>query len=117
MLKATGKYLEQRPSEKVQLVTIDTNTLSFFDNLKYIDGVYVIPTKIDVVQSYDFERDVNGILDEIKMQILGQDEDYSRSVILEYPEISTVHLKIKPLRYSEVPKLKSRIQVTIEEQD
>jgi hypothetical protein len=37
LLKAIGTYIKQRPSEKVELVTIDTNTLSFFDNLKFVD--------------------------------------------------------------------------------
>jgi len=112
-LKAVNIYVEQRPSEKVQLVTIDTNTLSFFDNIKFVDGIYVIPTKIDVIQGYDFERDVNGSLEDIKTRILGVDEDDARKIILEYPEISTVHVKVKPIWYSEVPKLKSRIKVRI----
>ena len=95
-------------------MTIDTNTLSFFDNIKFVDGVYVIPTKIDVIQWYDFDHDVNGILWDIKTKILGQDEEKARKTILEYPEISTVHVKVRPIRYSEVPKLKSRILVEIE---
>ncbi|NOZ44160.1 MAG: hypothetical protein GXP45_03330 [bacterium] len=50
LLKVVHQYLKQRPSEKVQLITIDTNTLSFFDNLKFHDGVYIVPTKIDAIE-------------------------------------------------------------------
>ena len=114
LLSAVNLYIEQRPSEKVQLVTIDTNTLSFFDNLKFNEGVYVIPTKIDAIQWYDFDYDVNGILEDIKTRILWLNEDDARKIILEYPEISTVHLRVKPIWYSEVPKLKSRIKIEIE---
>ncbi len=115
LLDAVGKYIKQRPSEKVQLVTIDTNTLSFFDNIKFKNGIYVIPTKIDVIQWYNFEYDVNGVLEDIKDAILWKQEDEARKIILDYPEISTVHLRVKPIWYSEVPKLKSRIKVEIEE--
>jgi len=115
LLSTVNTYIKQRPSEKVQLVTIDTNTLSFFDNIKFVDGVYVIPTKIDIVQGYDFEHDINSILEDIKTKILWQDKNKARKSILEYPEISTVHVKIRPIRYNEVPKLKSRIFIKIEE--
>jgi len=116
LLKVVHQYLKQRPSEKVQLITIDTNTLSFFDNLKFHDGVYIVPTKIDAIEWYDFHHDVNGILEDIKTRILGKQEVEARKIILGYPEVSTVHLKIKPLWYSEIPKLRSRIRVKIIEE-
>ncbi|NOZ44159.1 MAG: hypothetical protein GXP45_03325 [bacterium] len=55
-------------------------------------------------------------MEDIKTRILGKQEVEARKIILGYPEVSTVHLKIKPLWYSEIPKLRSRIRVKIIEE-
>jgi len=45
-------YLDQRPSEKVQLIGIDPHSLSFFsENLKIEEeSIIILPTKINVIQ-------------------------------------------------------------------
>jgi len=113
LLSTVNTYILQRPSEKIQLITIDQNTLSFFENIKTTDNIYIIPTKIDMIQGYNFNGDINGVLEDIKTKALWKTEKELEKIILWYPEIASTQVKIKPLRYWEIPKLKSRIHIEI----
>jgi RNA processing factor Prp31 len=57
---------------------------------------------------------VNWVLDDIKSHIVGWEKEESRWYILRFPEISSVNIKITPIWYNTIPKLKSRIKVEIE---
>jgi len=111
---AVKKYLEQRPSDRVDLVTIDTTSLTFFDYKNQENNIYVISTKTDVIQNYDFNQDINGVTEEIKNNIVWKTSDEARKIILSYPEISSVRVKVKPIRYTQIPKLKSRIKIEMD---
>jgi hypothetical protein len=52
MINAFSEYMQQRPSEKTQLISIDKNTLTFFsdEEIKENDGTYIVPTKIEVIE-------------------------------------------------------------------
>jgi len=112
--KAVQAYLDQRPSEKVQLITIDTNSLNFFSDIKRDENIIILPTKIDIIQWYDFSKDINGVIETIKTEILSKNSKDAKNLILAHPEISTVKLKINPLRYNSIPRIKSRIKIEIE---
>jgi len=116
LINSFSTYVKQRPSEKTLLTSIDKNSLVFFDDdeVREEDGTFIIPTKIDVIQAYDFEKDVNGIVDDIKAHIDGGDVEEARGYILHFPEISSVNIKITPIWYSTIPKVKSRIKVWVE---
>lgn len=105
-----SKHISQRPSEKSKLITIDKNTLVFFEDIKKEWDVIVIPTKIDIIQWYDFSKDINWILEDIKTKIVSKDKEYAEKTILSYPEIAWTDIKIRPPRYNTLPKLKSRIE-------
>jgi len=49
---AVTTYLEQRPSENLQLLGFDTNSITFFDLIPhtYMTGVYLIPTKMNAIR-------------------------------------------------------------------
>ena len=115
LINAFSKYIQQRPSEKSKFISIDKNSLVFFEDDWSNDNkwVFVVPTKIQAIQWYDFEKDVNWILDEIKDHIIWAETEQARSYLLQYPEISSVKLKISPRWYSNIPKLKSRIKIII----
>jgi len=115
IVSVVEKYLDQRPSDMLDLVTIDTTSLTFFDYKEQEDDIYVISTKTDVVQNYDFKHDINGIVEEIKDAILWKTSDEARKTILSYPEVSSVRVKIKPIRYMQIPKVKSRIKIEMDE--
>lgn len=108
-------YVKQRPSDKVSLNTIDKSSLTFFDDVKKIDNVYSIPTQINLVQWYNFDKDINGVAGSIKWRIVGMDKEAAKDIIISYPEISTVRVVIRPPRYTSLPRLKSRITIKVEE--
>lgn len=114
LIKWFSEYILQRPSEKSKLVTIDKNSLVFFDNVKKEWNVVIIPTKIDIIQGYDFTKDINWILEDIKSNIVSLDKEQAQKIILSYPEVAWVQIKIRPPRYSTLPKLKSRINFIFE---
>ncbi|HBB04958.1 TPA: hypothetical protein DCZ39_09060 [Patescibacteria group bacterium] len=74
----------------------------------------MIPTKVDIKQSYDFAKDINGIVSDIKERTIGLTEDKAREILFSYPEISSFTIKIKPRWYTTVSKLKSRINVYVD---
>ncbi|PJA48109.1 MAG: hypothetical protein CO170_03700 [candidate division SR1 bacterium CG_4_9_14_3_um_filter_40_9] len=117
LLAGISKYLSQRPSEKVELVNVDKSSIVFFNDIKEDKGVYIIPTKVSVIQGYNFAKDVNGILDSMKSRILGASKEEAKDIILSYPEISTVSLKVRPPRYNTLPKLKSRIKINYQQEE
>ena len=115
LVAAFSEYLQQRPSEMSKFISLDKNSLVFYEDDWSSDNkwVFVVPTKIQVIQWYDFSKDINRILDEIKDHVVWADTETARTYILQYPEISSVKLKISPRWYSTIPKLKSRIKIII----
>ncbi len=115
LVSAFSEYINQRPSEKSKFISIDQNSLVFFEDDGSIDNewIYVVPTKIQIIQWYDFSKDINWILDEIKDHIVWADKEDARVYTLKYPEISSVKLKVSPRWYSNIPKLKSRIKIIV----
>jgi len=106
-------YTEQRPSDKMNIIGIDKNSLIFYSDIRIIDNLYVIPTKISIIQGYDFQEDINKIVEGIKDRIVWVNERQAREILLSYPEISTTRIIIRPPRYTTIPKLKSRIRIRI----
>jgi hypothetical protein len=107
-------YTEQRPSEKTNVISIDRNSLVFYSDIKTVDDLFIIPTKISVIQWYDFQTDINKVAENIKNRITGLRTEQAREIILSYPEISTARIVIRPPRYTTIPTLKSRINLRID---
>ncbi len=116
LIQAFSNYINQRPSDKTKLVSINKNSLSFFEEdwISEKDGTFIVPTKIDIIQWYDFKKDVVGIVDDIKSQIVWWNRESARSYILWFPEVSSVKIKVTPAWYNSIPKLKSRIKVNVQ---
>lgn len=115
LIWAFSEYIQQRPSEKSNFISIDKNSLVFYEDDWSSDNkwVFVVPTKIQAIQWYNFENDINWISDEIKDHIVWAEKEDARVYILKYPEISSVKIKISPRWYSNIPKLKSRIKISV----
>jgi len=114
LFQQTELYLKQRPSEKVKLITIDKSSIVFFSNIKKDDlWAYIIPTKLTIIQWYDFEKDVNNIINTIKTNIIWINKEKAKSLLLWYPEISSVKISIRPPWYTSITKLKSRVKINI----
>jgi hypothetical protein len=113
----TELYLKQRPSDKVKLLTIDRSSVVFFSTIKKDHlWAYIIPTKLTIIQGYDFDKDINNILESIKTNVLGINKEKARSLLLWYPEISSVTISVRPPWYTSITKLKSRIKMNIVQQ-
>ena len=82
--------------------------------MKSDSGVLVIPTKVAVLQSYDFHRDINGILSDIKSRIIWLDKVSARNIVISYPEIGGVKIVVRPPWYTTIAKLKSRIKIYVD---
>ncbi len=114
LLDVVNVYVKQRVYDKMKISEVDTSSIVFFKNLKQETGhVFIIPTKVDIKQSYDFAKDINSILPDIKDRIVWLSQDKAREVLFSYPEISSFTIIIRPPRYTTVSKLKSRINVTV----
>ena len=115
LIQSFSTYINQRPSDKTQLISINKDSLSFFEEdwISEKDGTFIVPTKIDIIQWYDFKKDVVGILEDIKSQIVWWDKETARKYILNFPEISSAKIRVTPAWYNNIPKLKSRIKVNI----
>jgi len=70
LVRLVNEFLQARSTDKIRSRKIDENSIAFFKNLKTETGVFVIPTKIGVIQSYDFTRDINGIVPDLKARIV-----------------------------------------------
>lgn len=123
LLKALNTYIKERASEKVQVLSIDTNSIKFLKDtssfqegeIKKNEDIYIIATQINVMQGYDFKQDSNNIIPDIKNYIAGKNVEESRKYILSnYPEIWSIKISISPLWYSTIPTIKSRIKINIE---
>ena len=112
--KEIQKYLAQRAADNRKLLTIDKKSLVLFNSIKE-DALwaYIIPTKISVIEWYDFDKDINGIVDDIKTNIVGMDKTKAKEVLFKYPEISSATISIRPPRYSVITRLKSRISINV----
>jgi len=115
LLGVVDTYVQQRLYDKMKKSEIDTSSIVFFKDMKQESWhVFIIPTKIDIKQSYDFAKDINNILPDMKERIVGLGKENARTVLFSYPEISSFTLTIRPPRYTTVSKLKSRINVSVD---
>lgn len=107
------KYTDDRQSKNFSIIDLDKSSLIFYDKLN-IDENFVIPTEIDVIMWYDFDNDINWILNEIKHKIVWKDLAFANDVIFSYKEIKVWIIKISPPWQNSLPNLLSRIQIIYE---
>jgi hypothetical protein len=121
--KAFTTYLNERPSEKIQVLSIDRNSIKFIkDSSSFEEGeikkngdTLIIPTQINSIQGYDFTQDTNRILPDIKNTIVGKGVEEARNYILaNFPEIGSIKISVAPIWYTSIPTIKSRIRIYVE---
>ncbi len=106
---AFEQYIKERDFQKFKIINIDKDSLIFYkDWIKYFDNYLAIPTKINVVRWYDFQKDLNQLKDTIKSKIVGKSSEEAKKIILSYPEIDVVIVNSSPPWYKDIPSLKSR---------
>ena len=109
IVEAFTSYVQQRQSDSIQLISINPNTLAFIQDMKRTteNQVFVIPTKVTILQGYDFQKDIKGI-------IPGKPLEEARKIILQYSEIASAKIDLSLMQGKEIPTVKSRIKVKIE---
>ncbi len=111
LLTATQSYLAARPSEDLYQVTPDANSVTFFTYTRHDSyDLLIIPTQVDLIYSYHFALDGNGLLAEIKEKIAWLDTASALAVLMSYPEIGAADITISPGRYTTLPSLASKIR-------
>lgn len=115
VLKAFSDYVLQRQSDSIQLISIDPMSFGFLSDVnKFDEQVFAIPTKVTILQGYDFKRDIKGIQSMIKTMVAGMGVEEARKFILTYPEIASTKISLGLLGGSTLPTLKSRIKIIVE---
>lgn len=115
LLTVVDKYVKQRLYDKMKVFRVDSSSIVFFNDMNQETGaVFIIPTKVEIKQTYDFSKDINNILPDMKERITWLSEEKAREVLFSYPEISSFDIVIRPPRYTTVSKLKSRIKIYVD---
>ncbi len=107
------KYLEQRPNENLQLITVDKKSLILYDKTD-TNNSFIIPTRISTIWWYNFDKDINGIKEEMRDKLVWVSEEEAKSIMLTYPTVWDVFITTTPPRYNRLPMLKSRILFKIQ---
>ncbi len=114
LFAAVDAYVKQRLYDKMKVFVLDPSSIVFFKGMKQETWhIFIIPTKVDIKQYYDFTKDINNIVSDMKERIVWMTEEKAREVIFSYPEISSFTITIRPPRYTTVSKLKSRITIWV----
>lgn len=108
LLDSIMYYIDQRPSHTRQLISLQKNTTIFYDT-SVVGDMVIIPTKVSAVWWYDFKQDSARLLDDMTEKIAGKTEAEAKKILLSYPEVSAVVLKLSPAWSDTLPTLKSRI--------
>lgn len=110
--KWVEQYIKERDSKIMKLTEIDQNSVLFYEKFNF-NKVFIIPTKVDIIWWYDFNKDVNWIKEEIKSKIIWKTIAEAKKIILDYSQIDVAIVKVAPSWYENIPTLKSRIKIDI----
>ncbi len=111
--KSVETYFKQRQIDTIKIEEIRKNSIKFLEKINIDPRHFIITTQFEVIKWYDFEKDRNNLLSEIKNKIIGKNKTEAEKIILSYPQISSVEIKISPPWYDFLPKLKSKIKFHI----
>lgn len=112
-------YLGQRPSQTLDIISMQKNSLTFFpaqDKPVTGDRVITMPTKMSVIRGYDFSKDYNGVKEDMKSAIIGKKKDEAQQLLLGYEEIGSTLIKISPPRSDMIPSIRSRVRFIVSEE-
>lgn len=106
-------YLSQRPNEWMRLYNYDTSSLIFYELRPTLaTWHYLIPTKINIVKWYDFQKDINNLAQEVISSVVWLSKEEARKTILEHSEILDATISLSPPRYDTLPSVASRVSLS-----
>lgn len=108
---AIQTFVEQRENKNNKHIRYDTNSTTFYPTAKNIeDTYYFIPTKTNIILWYNFNKDINNILEEVQAKVVGKNKEQAKEILLSYPDIAKVDIAISPPRYDTLPTTYARIK-------
>ena len=117
VINGMKEYISKRSTNARKVVNIQNNFINFFDILTGEYNAYIIPTRVNIIESYNLQSDTNNIIPMIKDQIIGKSKEDALRSIETFPEIEKWAISISPFWYSSVTGVKSRIRMIIKEQN
>ena len=125
MQNALRTYLSERPSDTLDIISMQKNSLTFFPTTDIpndatgqiiSDTVITMPTKMSVVEGYDFTKDYNHVLSDLKAKLVDQHTADAQKIMLQTPEIGGVLIKVSPPWSDTLPSIKSRIRFSVDQE-
>lgn len=111
------EYLAKRSTNTKKIMSIQNNFINFFNILTGDYKTYVIPTKVNIIESYNLETDTNNVLWNLKSQLAGKTKDEAERYLQSLPELERAEVKISPFWYTTVTDVKSRIRIKVRDQN
>ena len=111
------QYINKRSTDSRKVISIQNNFISFYQILTGEYNASIIPTRVNVIESYNIQTDRNNIIPTIKSQIAWLDVTTAKKIISTYPEIEKVDISISPRWYSTITNIKSRIFIKTKKQE
>lgn len=109
------QYISNRSTNARKVVNIQNNFINFFDILTWDYNTYIIPTRVNIIESYNLQADTNHILPGLKDQLAWKSKIEALRILQTIPEIEKGEISISPFWYSSVTNVKSRIRIKIVE--
>lgn len=111
IVEGVRQYIAQRSTEAQEVISIQNNFINFFSLLTGDYNSFIIPTQVNVIESYNLSKDINNVIPNIRNQIIGLPKEEALNAIEFFDEIEKSDIKISPFRYSNVTTIKSRIRI------
>lgn len=118
MRTALQHYLGQRPSETLDIISMQKSSLTFFPDQNHPingDELLIMPTKMSVIRGYDFVKDYNNLKEDMKNKILGLKKDDVQKILLDYAEVGSILIKLSPPWSDTIPSIRSRVNFKVSE--
>ena len=113
IIAGVQQYIQKRSTDSKKVINIQNNFINFFQILSWEYNASIIPTRVNVVESYNITTDKNNIIPTIKSQIMWLEKENAQKIITSYPEIEKIDIKISPRWYTTITTIKSRIFIKI----
>ena len=115
---AIRSYISQRPSLEERLLEINDASLTAYDPVIYtleqdewsLD-YFQIPVRVDTIRTYDLEEDIKRITQEMRETVAWRTKEEARKILIDYPQVRDVNIRINPWRYTTLPNEYQRIQI------
>ncbi len=109
---AMHTYVGQRPQNDLSLLALQRQSVIFYSKRAISTGVYVVPTKVDLLWWYNFSSDATNLIEDMRSKIAWKTREEAKAILLAYPQVWDVRIRIRPPWYETLPPVSARIDFT-----